>query len=211
VFTEEDWNSEDTLESNAYPYSKTMAERAAWDFMASDRPGFDLVSINPVQVIGPTLVPRVNQTHEWFTSLTDGSSPVVVAMDFPTVDVRDVAQAHILAMETPAASGRYLTSAGNMTLRRVAEIGRRLGLGEKYRIPSITLDSRAGIALSRFALLFQPAGTRRYLRKTIGQTYNVDTTKVRRDLKIDFRDLDKSIEETWIDLERWGMLGKISV
>lgn len=207
VFTEGDWNDKATLDTNPYAYSKAAAERAAWDFMDSERPQFDLVVINPAQVIGPTLVPRVNQTHEWFIGLTNGSQPAIISYDFPTIDVRDVARLHIRAMEVEDATGRHLAAAWNMAHRQIAEIGRRLGYDSKYRFPRLSLDNPAGNLLARVAIRFQPSGTRDYLKGTIGRRFDVDNSKARHLLGRDFIPVDRSIEETWLSLDHWGLLG----
>lgn len=104
VFTEADWNTSASLDRSPYAYSKTMAERAAWDFVENKVPGFDLVVINPPGITGPSIVPRVNETDAFFISMTNGTQPAIVAIDWPFVDVRDVAMAHIKAMENPRAS-----------------------------------------------------------------------------------------------------------
>ena len=95
---ESDWNEDARIDRNPYAYSKTQAERAAWEFTESVAPAFDLIVMNPSSVIGPTLVPRINQSHVWFTGMTDGSQPALVALDGPMVDVRDVASAHLAAI-----------------------------------------------------------------------------------------------------------------
>ena len=64
VLTEADWNRKSSLTRNPYYYSKTLAERAAWDFMAAERPGFDLVVINPFLVMGPSHTRAVNASPE---------------------------------------------------------------------------------------------------------------------------------------------------
>ena len=65
---------------------------------------FDLVVINPTGVVGSSIVSLINQTHEFFSNMTKGEYPRIIGFEFPFVDVRDVAKAHILAMETPQAS-----------------------------------------------------------------------------------------------------------
>ncbi|CAI9764980.1 unnamed protein product [Fraxinus pennsylvanica] len=86
-----------------YALSKTLAEEAAWKF--ANENGIDLVVMNPGLVIGPLLQPTLNLTSETILNLVKEGRT-----EFPTfrfVDVRDVALAHILAMENPSASGRY--------------------------------------------------------------------------------------------------------
>ena len=208
VHTEADWNTRSSLTRNPYYYAKTMAERAAWELMETRRPGFELVVINPFYVIGPSLVPGINTSHITLIGLTNGGVPAIVALSLALVDVRDVARAHILAMEKPEASGRYLVAAGSRTLRQVVDLLRANGWGKRYRLPSMALDTGIGISLTRFAANFRPSGTRTYLKTHIGGQMRFDNSKVRNELGLEFRDVDQTILETMEDLDRWGHLGR---
>ncbi|MDX1469822.1 MAG: aldehyde reductase [Acidimicrobiia bacterium] len=207
VFTEEDWNDRDSLDRSPYNYSKTMAERAAWEYVDGGGAGFDLVVINPPGVIGPSLVPRVNETDSFFIGLTNGTQPVVVLVDWPFVDVRDVALAHIRAIERPKASGRYLTAAGNATSAQIKAYGQEV-LGDRYKFPRIHLDGPVGTAIARALIRLQPSSIRGFLYDTVGRPHVVDNSKIRRELGIQFRDLGDSIRATWRDLDRLGFLGR---
>jgi dihydroflavonol-4-reductase len=140
--------------------------------------------------------------------LTNGRIPVVLALQWPLVDVRDVARAHIVAMENPAAGGRYIVAAEARTMRQVIELLRANGWGGRYKLPAIGLDNAVGVALTRFAVGFQAPGTRDYLRNHLGGEMRFDNTKARKELGLDFRDVDQTILDTMDDLERWGHLGK---
>jgi dihydroflavonol-4-reductase len=207
-WSEADWNNTSTLESGSYAYSKTMAERAAWTFMEDRQPSFDLVVINPTGVIGPSIVGRVNQTHQVLIGATKGDYPGIINIEFPLVDVRDVATAHIRAMENHDASGRYLTSAKSASFRHMMDVARENGFGERYKLPTLGLDNPIGDVLVKLAATFQPKGTRDFLRSNVGKTYDLDTSKVQNELGVEFRDLDQSLAEALKDLERWGHLGK---
>ncbi|KAL6597868.1 hypothetical protein ACP70R_046673 [Stipagrostis hirtigluma subsp. patula] len=87
-----------------YVLSKTLAEQAAWKFSKDN--GIDLVTINPALVIGPLLQPTLNTSAQIILYLISGS-PVYLNYSFGWVNVKDVALAHVLAFETPSASGRY--------------------------------------------------------------------------------------------------------
>ncbi|HIE22316.1 MAG TPA: aldehyde reductase, partial [Acidimicrobiia bacterium] len=195
VWTEEDWNETSSLGRSPYAYSKTLAERAAWEFVEATGIGLDLVVINPTGVIGPSVVPRLNQSAALLVSLTTGEMPGIIDLSFPLVDVRDVAIAHIRAMESPGASGRYLCSAESRNVRQIVELARSAGIGDKYKLPRLSLDNPAGSALVRFVANFQPKGTRAFLKRSLGATWRLDTSKIRRDLGIVFRDLDQTIVE----------------
>jgi dihydroflavonol-4-reductase len=208
VNTERDWNTRSSLTRNPYYYSKTLAEQAAWQFMEAEKPRFDLVVINPFFVIGPSLVPGINTSQTSLIGLTNGQIPAVMALDWPLVDVRDVALAHIRAMENPAVAGRYIVAAETRTMRQVVDLLRARGWGARYKLPSIGLDNSVGVALSRLAVRFQSSGTGDYMRSHLGGEMRFDNSKARRELGIEFRDVDQTILVTMDDLERWGHLGK---
>lgn len=207
VNTENEWNTRSTLRRNPYHYSKTMSERAVWDFVEANHPRFGLVALNPSYVIGPSLVPGLNTSHTFFTGFTNGRLPGILAIEWPFVDVRDVALAHVRAMENPVAKGRYVIAAGSRTMRQVVDLLRENGWGERYRLPTLSLDRGVGVTLSRFAAVFQPSELRSYMRDQLGGRMQFDNSKARRELDMEFMDVDRSILDTMDDLERWGHLG----
>jgi dihydroflavonol-4-reductase len=207
-WSEDDWNDVSSLDSGAYAYSKTMAERAAWDFMGDNDRSFDLVVINPTGVIGPSIVPRLNQSHSVFVSATNGEIPGIIDLSFPIVDVRDVAKAHILAMENPGAAGRYLCSAETRSMRQNFELLKEAGFGERYKLASLPLDNALGSVLVRLVSRTQPRGTRDFVRRSLGRNYELDTSKIRTELGLEFRDADQTVIDTMTSLENWGHLGK---
>lgn len=207
-YDESDWNTTDSLDRGPYAFSKTMAEKAAWDFMASEDRHFDLVAINPTGVIGPSVVDRVNQTHEFMVSMTNGQSPAIIDIGFAVVDVRDVAQAHIKAMETPSANGRYLLSAGAPKFRRYIEIMNEEGLGDRYKLPKLGLDNPIGSILVRGLMLTQPKGVREFVNSHVGVEFALDTTKAETELGMVWSSPDQAIREQARFLDEKGHLGK---
>ena len=116
-YTEADWTDPDTPGLPPYPRSKAIAERAAWDFIEREGAGTELVSVNPTGIFGPTLVAEVRSTLQLIKALLDGAMTVVPRQRFGVADVRDVADAHIRAMGTPAAAGqRFLVLADGPTI-----------------------------------------------------------------------------------------------
>jgi dihydroflavonol-4-reductase len=208
VLTEDDWNTRSSLERNPYYYSKTLAERAAWDFVRQRQPSFDLVAINPFLVIGPSLVPGLNTSNQVFVDLLKGTYPGIVGLTWGFVDVRDVAAAHVRAMDTPSASGRYICAGESASMRTVVGVLRKHGWGDGYKLPAMGLDNPAGDAIVKLGSYLQPKGVGSYLRTHVGRVPRYDTSKVRRDLGIQFRPLEETIADTMTDLERWGHLPK---
>ena len=132
VLTEADWNTKSTLDRNPYYLSKTLAERAAWDFMARERPRFDLVVVNPFVIMGPSLSRAVNTSNQILVDLVKGVYPAIISLTWGLVDVRDVATAHVRAAEVPAASGRYLCAQQPVTMRQIVGWLREAGFGARH-------------------------------------------------------------------------------
>jgi nucleoside-diphosphate-sugar epimerase len=199
LLTEDNWNTFSSLSDNPYYYAKTQAEQAAWRFMKEARPHFDLVVINPGQVLGPSHRESVGTSIAYVRDLMTGKVPAVINLDVPYVDVRDVADAHILASQTPEAQGRYVTVAGVITTRQLIEAIKRLGYID-YRFPKISLDSSIGMPFARIAIRGQPSGLRHFLRAFVGRRVVFDNSKIRSDLGIEFRPLAETIRDTIEDL-----------
>ncbi len=204
TLTESDWNEKSSLERNPYYYSKTLAERAAWQFMDERRRTFDLVVINPFLVIGPSIVPGLNTSNRIFVDLLKGTYPGIVSLTWGFVDVRDVADAHVRAMETPSARGRYICAGETASMRVVVDLLRKNGWGEGRKLPALGLDNVVGDAIVRMASYLQPKGVGSYLRTHVGRVPRYDASEIQRELGLQFRPLDQSILETMADLERWG-------
>jgi len=204
LLTEDDWNEKSSLVRNPYHYSKTLAERAAWDFIDNENRSFDLVVINPSGVIGPSVTSGLSTTSRMIADLLNGGVyPAVIDITFPSVDVRDVAEAHVRAAENQSASGRYICSAELLSLQRSVDVLRANGFGG-YKLPRMSLTSGFGTFLTRQLARFQPSGTRSFLETNLGRSANLDTTKIREELGMEFRDIDASIVETANNLIHWG-------
>jgi dihydroflavonol-4-reductase len=203
VFTEKDWNTMSSLERHPYHYSKTLAERAAWDFIMRKRPRFDLVVINPFMVIGPSLGPSLNTTNKMVRDIMSGVYPGIMDINWGFVDVRDVAKAHLLSMETETASGRYLCSAEALHMRDLVALLKSSGF-EGYALPKV------GTILMKALSYTQPRDTGMYIRTNIGRTFRYDNTKIQRELGLSFREVKYSLIETVKDLVKWGHLPQLN-
>jgi dihydroflavonol-4-reductase len=136
-FTEADWSNVNSLDAYAYIKSKTLAERAARDWMATNGAGMEYVSINPAAVLGPVLGPDFSTSLEVVKKLMDGALPGLPRLGFGVVDVRDVADLHVKAMVTPGLDGeRFIAQGRFLWMREVAEI-LKTGLGvQAKRVPT---------------------------------------------------------------------------
>lgn len=141
-YTEDDW-TDPTSDVSAYVKSKTIAERAAWDFIERTGGRLELAVVNPVVILGPALGPKTSTSISLVTRMLKGGAPGLPNLSFGIVDVRDVADLHLLAMTNPAASDeRFLAVSDDLlTVPQMAAILRaRLGhLGRK--IPTRTLPN----------------------------------------------------------------------
>jgi len=130
-YTEDDWTDPGTPGLAAYPRSKAIAERTAWDFIEREGGGTELVAVNPTFILGPTLTALARSSLALTKAMLDGMMPVVRRQRFGVADVRDVADLHIRAMAAPSAVGRrYLALADGPTISflQMAQILRaRLG------------------------------------------------------------------------------------
>jgi nucleoside-diphosphate-sugar epimerase len=107
-----------------YVKSKTLAERAAWDFIANEGGALEMAAVNPVGVFGPVLGPDYSTSILIVQKLMDGAVPGCPKVSFGVVDVRDVADLHLRAMTHPAAKGeRFLAVAGDfLTMLDIAQV-----------------------------------------------------------------------------------------
>lgn len=119
-FDETDWTE---INETVAPYqkSKTLAERAAWDFIAKEGRGLELAAVHPLAVLGPVLGPDYSPSLGLIKRMLDGAMPFCPKFSVGWVDVRDVADLHVRAMTDPAAKGqRYLAISGHaLTVREL--------------------------------------------------------------------------------------------
>ena len=139
-FTEQSWTDADQKVS-AYVKSKTIAERAAWDFIKREGGALELSVVNPVMVMGPVLGPDLSTSIVLVKRMLDGAVPGLPNMSFGVVDVRDVADLHMRAMVDPAAKGeRFLAVAGDfVSLKEIASILRRRLGAAAAKVPTRSL------------------------------------------------------------------------
>lgn len=152
TYTAKDWSPltyEDGVNApnapTAYRASKATAEKAAWRFMERRGLGFDLVSLCPGMVFGPFLpnakpstISEVNTSNEMVWAVVsagrDGSVPPTKGPIW--VDVRDVADAHVKALQVPeAGGGRYMLARGVYCNQELADVSRRMLPKYQQRIP----------------------------------------------------------------------------
>ena len=200
-FDESDWTDPNDGVV-AYIKSKTLAERAAWDFVAREGGNLELTVINPVAVFGPVLAADYSASILLIQQLMDGAMPGCPKLHFGVVDVRDLADVHLLAMTNPAAKGeRFLAAAGDFVA--MAEIAKllksRLGPAAK-RVPVRELPNW----VVRLAALRNPPV--RLILPELGKVKDATNRKAKRVLGWTPRSNEEAIIATAESLIRLGLL-----
>jgi dihydroflavonol-4-reductase len=175
IFTEADWTDPEA-DVGAYIRSKTLAERAAWDFVERVG-GLELAVINPVAMFGPLLGPDRSASVGLIARLLDGTMERgMPRLGFAAVDVRDVADLHLRAMDDPAAVGeRFLAAAGDgMWLADAAMILHEFLGGAADRVPLTEIPDD----VLRAAAAVDPALER--IAQEVGRLHHVSAEKARR-------------------------------
>jgi dihydroflavonol-4-reductase len=175
-FKETDWTDPNGADVLPYAKSKTLAERAAWNFIAQEGRALELSVVNPVGVFGPVLGPDYSTSILIVQRLMDGAMPGCPRLYFGAVDVRDVAELHIRAMTAPAAKGeRFLAVAGDfVSILDIAKMLKdRLGASAR-RVPTRELPDW----LIRVASIFDPAV--KQVLPELGKRKNATNEKARR-------------------------------
>ena len=201
-FTEEDWTNPDA-DVSAYVKSKTLAERAAWDFLDREGGRLELAVVNPVGILGPVLGPDLSTSIDLVLRLLKGRVPGLPNVSFGMVDVRDVADLHVRAMTDPAARGeRFLAVAdGILTVPQVARILRdRLG-DVARRVPTRTLPDW----IVRLASAVDPSLSE--VARQLGQHREVSNAKARRMLGWAPRSNEELLVATAESLVELGLAG----
>ena len=149
VYSERDWSNPDR--SAPYPKSKTLAERAAWEF--AEGKSFELVAVHPGLVLGPVLRRESTTSTDVVRMLLSHSVPGSPRMAFAPVDVRDVAVGHRLAMERPQAAGkRYILAGDQIWMQDIARVLAEEFGPRGYRVPTRLIPYWLMWIIARFDL-----------------------------------------------------------
>ena len=190
VFTEEHWNTSSSVDHQPYSYSKVAAEREAWK-IHNAQSRWDLVTINPSLVLGPSMT-RASASTSLTTmkQLVDGTM-FLGAPDLPmgVVDVRDVAMAHIQAGYTMTAKGRHIVSGEISTPFQMGQILRKR-YGGKYLLPLMQAPKLMVWAIAPVAGL-----QRRFVELNVGHPLRIDNGKGRRELGLNYRPFEQTLTD----------------
>jgi len=201
-FNEHDWTNMDGEGLTAYVKSKTLAERAAWDFMAREGGDMELAVVNPVGVFGPALAADFSTSIEIVRRMMDGALPGLPRITFGVVDVRDVADLHLKAMTAPEAAGeRFLAVTGDfLSLREMALLLKK-GMGDAAR--RVPVRELPDWLLRLVALVDKSAGQ---IVPELGKRKNATNEKARRVLGWTPRSAEEAVVSTADSLLRLGLL-----
>ena len=200
-FTETDWTNVDSPDAYAYVKSKTIAERAARDWMAANGAGMEFVTVNPSLVLGPLLTGDFSTSLEAIKKLLEGSLPGLPNFGFSVVDVREVADLHVQCLTAPDMAGERFIAAGPfMMMKDVAAILKD-GLGADARkVPTRRLPD----FLVKLSAMFDPV-----VRQVVGELGNVRDTSAAHALdRLGWktRDAGETILDTARDMIRLGVV-----
>ncbi len=191
ILSESYFNTSSTIDNNPYHYAKTMAEREAWSICKAQT-RWSMVSINPGLILGPSLTPASESgslflLDEMIRGYFFYGAP---NLSFTTVDVREVALAHIRAAENDDAQGRYILAEKKMiSFLEVAKILRRVHKRPIFLPKAQIPDWLVRVVGPRFGL------KQDYITKHLGIRFAVDNARSLTDLGITYR----PIEETLVD------------
>ncbi|HEA28568.1 MAG TPA: aldehyde reductase [Leeuwenhoekiella sp.] len=175
VFNENDWTDvSNRKDTTPYYRSKTIAEKAAWDFIKTKKTELQLTTICPGAILGPVIDTDFGTSANIIISLLNGSLPALPKIEFDIVDVRSVADLLIKAMEMPqAANNRYIAASGHFNYAAIAQI-----LKQEYpdtKIPSLVLPDFVTKLFSIFQPLLKPVLLENVRRK-------INTSKATKEL-----------------------------
>lgn len=200
TFDESHWNKSSNLKYNPYPYSKTVAERKAWQMVEAQK-RWDLVVINPGFVMGPSLTNRKDSTSIDFMLQLAGGKMKSGAPNlyFGLVDVRDIARAHIQAGYKPDASGRHIMVADTLS---IYEMGQLL----KKTNPELPLPK--GVLPDFILYLAGPmmGFSWKYLKRNLGYKIRFDNSYSKNDLGIEFTSVEKTLADHVAQLREDNLL-----
>ena len=189
TFDEDDWSDPDHRSSTPYVKSKTLAERAAWEYVANAAPGVELTSINPGFVVGPPLDDDIGSSTSLIVRLLSGKDPMLPPYGIPVVDVRDVAQMHVRALERPETAGkRYVGAAGSMWM---AEMGSVL----KAAYPDRRIATRNAPKVAMWLLAVFDREVRSILH-SLGTIERASNARAVEELEMSFIPPDQALRDT---------------
>lgn len=206
VLNEECWNETASLSYQPYAYSKVMAEKAAWEF-AEGQDVWDLVVINPGLIMGPCRIGMQlsAQSVGIMKAFGDGSfSNGAPRLAMCVGDIREISKAHIEAAFRPEAKGRYLVCKHETDFFEMTQIVAKK-YGADYMLPKSAVPKAI---LWAFGPYIDERMNRKFVSRNVGLKFKTDTSKSERELGIQYRPLETTLNEMFQQLVDNGVLQK---
>lgn len=204
VYNEDDWVDPDKVEP--YSRSKILAEKAAYKFIEElpqeeGKRKLELVVINPSYVLGPLITDSMSSSVLGIKRMLDKSSPGVPKFHMPICDVRDVALAHVKALESPEHVGkRYLIVSESKWVKDIARYIQKEFKPLGYFVPTFAVPSTLvwlGSFLDRSTVLLVPR---------LDKEFKIDNKRMVEELKITPTEVEKTILDTCHSLVEKGII-----
>ena len=201
VLNEAHFNESSSVNHQPYSYSKVLAEKGAWK-IAEAQSKWKLVVINPSFVMGPSLSKHSDSESLAFMQDMLSGKYRMGAPDimFGFVDVRDVAKAHLLALEKPNAEGRHLLAERTASVLDLVELLKEK-YGNQYKLPLMK-------APKWLLLLIAPLFglKRKFVQRNVGHQINLDASKSREKLGLSYRPLEETLGDMVEQMEKDEMV-----
>ena len=173
----------------AYTKSKTLAEKAAWEYIKSEAPEIELTTINPVLVLGAPLDQNFGASVSVIERILKAKDPMVPDLSFSIVDVKDVAQMHVKALSMDASKGqRFIASSKTVSFIEIAKLLKGFYPNRKI----VTL--KAPNVIIRVLALFD--ADIKSILPSLGDRTASSSRKAQEKLGINFIPVEESIRET---------------
>lgn len=199
---ESDWTNADHPDVYAYVKSKTIAERAAREWMAAEGGDMEFVSVNPSMVLGPVHNTDFSASVEAIKQLLDGSAPLAPDLGFAVVDIRDIADLHVRCLEEPGLAGERFLAAGKFM--KFIEIGQvlrdNLPAAHTRKVPTRQMPDW----MVHLLALFNPGI--RTIKSELGKTRHADASHALQRLGWKTRDEEVTIIECAKSLIEHGVV-----
>ena len=202
-FTKDDWTQVENPSVAAYAKSKTIAERSARDWVAENAPDMIFCSINPVAVFGPIANDDLSTFIEMVQKMLDGSIPLAPNMGIGVIDVRDVAAAHVAAIEAPSEvvkDGRFPMQQRFLWLKEMADSLRERAPELARKAPKRSMPDFMVKMLAPFVAEMNT------LKSELGKTRDVDGTHTAHVLSLDYITAEQCLEDTARSLAEHGLI-----
>jgi nucleoside-diphosphate-sugar epimerase len=187
-FTEEHFNTTSSLKHQPYSFSKVQAEKEAWK-IHSEQDKWSLVVINPSFVMGPSLTGRSNsESLQLMKDLLSGKYRFgAPELYFGFVDVRDVAKAHVLALENENLTGRFILAERVASFMDLVAVVNR-NFPKQYKLPKMVAPKPLLLLVSRMFGL-----TPKFVKRNVGHPIAFNTNRSKQELGLAYTPFEQTV------------------